>query len=296
MPQHDVCLAHLIRTGEYIRSGDRPRVLEMTDAISMNYARVRASGAWRGLMRAVYSVESGRLLEYERDIIPDFNIVTLVSDVDRDFLLGSSAGEQSHVIVCPNGVDLVRLPFWTGQHEEVVVFIGNMTTIQNLDACTYFIESVLPEVLRRRRVVFRIIGNIHERDARRFRMHSAVDVTGRVANIAQAAQGAVAGVCPVRLGAGIQNKVLEYMALGIPAITSSVGLEGLGATPGTHLLVANAPGEYASNIEKLLNDRSLTVSIASAAREFVERHHQWARLVAPLGRRIRELLPDCKGG
>jgi glycosyltransferase involved in cell wall biosynthesis len=80
----------------------------------------------------------------------------------------------------------------------------------------------------------------------------------------------------------MQNKLLEYMALGIPAVTSPVGLEGLQATPGVHLLLAETPQDWVDHICWLLQSPDHGKSIASAARNLVERCYSWEALIAPL--------------
>ena len=115
-------------------------------------------------------------------------------------------------------------------------------------------------------------------------------VAGQVDNIPNAVRGASIGVCPVRFGAGIQNKLLEYMALGVPAITSNIGLEGLRAMPGRELLVAQTPGEWADHVCWMLEDPERGRGLAVAARSLVEQHYSWASMIAPLRAAISQRL------
>ena len=115
-------------------------------------------------------------------------------------------------------------------------------------------------------------------------------MTGSVDIIADEVSDARIGVCPVRLAAGVQNKVLEYMALGLPVVCSSIGLEGLQAQPEHDLLLANTPSEYAQQIEKLWSDKRLRALLAQNARKYVESHHDWAAKLAPVVERVAEGL------
>lgn len=294
LPEHDVCLAHLVRTGHYVRQAKIPTVLEMTDAISMNYKRVRELKKARGLKSWVYRFEADRLLRYERSALEEFNAVTLVSALDRDFLLDGRSGDN--VVVCSNGVDLEALPFRDRRiSEPVVVFIGNMTSIQNLDACFYFAEEVLPLVRERLQCRFRVVGRIKPGDARRLNAIEGVEVLCNVANIADAVGNARVGVAPVRLGAGVQNKVLEYMALGLPVIASPVALEGLQAREGVELLVAATPKEYACQLETLWYDEALRAELAASGLRYVAVNHSWVRQLQPLVDSIACLV-DAKLG
>lgn len=289
LPEHDLCIAHLIRTGHYVRQAGTPVILEMTDAISLNYRRVRELEKVRGFKSWVYRFEAERLLRYERAALESFAAVTLVSELDRAFLLDGRGG--GNVVVCSNGVDLDALPFRERRTSEpAIAFIGNMASIQNLDACFYFAEEILPRVRGRLRCTFRVVGRIGASDARRLRAMDGVEVFGNVESVPEAVGNARVGVAPVRLGAGVQNKVLEYMALGLPVITSPVALEGLQARAGSDLLVAATPEEYAVQLETLWHDEVLRTRLAASAYRYVRENHSWAGRLRPLVERVSALL------
>lgn len=289
LPKHDVCLAHLIRTGHYVRNSSVPVVLEMTDAISMNYQRVINFGANRGLRSLIYAFEAKRLLGYERGVINDFAAVTLVSELDRAFLVQDRHCPQ--VLVASNGVNLEALPFSDRLFSQPVgVFIGNMASLQNLDACIYFAEEVLPVIRRSIDFTFRVVGRIKPADARVLSAFEGVEVAANVDSIVDAVKDARVGLAPVRMGAGVQNKVLEYMALGLPVITSSLALEGLGAKPNQDLLVADSPEEYLGHVVRLWQHVELRSQMAGTAFEYVRCHHSWKERLTPLVSMINHLF------
>lgn len=289
LPRHDLVLAHLIRTGEYVRHATCPRILEMTDAISLNYRRVSEVDASHFDIRTwVYRLEARRLLAFERRIMSDFDRALLVSEVDRSFLLDGR--EDPNVLVCANGVDLASLRYEDRTDaDSVVVFIGNMTTVQNMDACLYFASAVMPLLRQRGDFRFRVIGRMDARVMVELGAHPHVELCPNVDDVGMAASGAYAGVAPMRLGAGVQNKVLEYMALGLASVVSDVGHEGLEAVPGVDLLIANKPDEIADALLKLWQDRTLRQSLARSAWGYVERSHAWGSRLAPLIRAVAEL-------
>ena len=283
---HDAVLSHLIRTAEYLEKCDLPRVLEMTDAISLSYERTAAHlGSLRG---ALYRMEAGRLIRFERELINRCDLTILVSAVDRDFLVQDVKSDKS--MVCSNGVESDRFRFDYAPDGQTIVFIGKNFAFYNVDAILYFAEVVLPLVRSQfPQTRFKVIGQIGDGLRRRLEKQG-VAVTGGVDDIGAAAHGATIGVCPLRVGAGVQNKILEYMSLGIPVVTSKVGLEGLDATPDQHLLVANQPAEWASQIVRLLSTPDLRKDLAYRGRTFVEEKHAWAALVGPVNERILDLI------
>ncbi|WP_175695642.1 glycosyltransferase [Burkholderia ambifaria] len=289
LPSHDGAFVHLVRCAEYVRKSDKPRVLEMTDAISLNYSRVKQLRRARGLKSRVFGIEAKRLLDYERTIVDDFDLSVLVSRTDRDYLFPGQPAKK--VMVCSNGVDLSGLPYTARSiASRILIFIGDMRTVQNQDMCHYFAEAVLPLLRKRADYRFRIVGSIAPVLAERFRAYDGVDVTGRVESVAQAASDGAIGVCPMRIGAGVQNKILEYMALGLPVVTTSLGHEGLGAQSGRDLLIADTPEEFVDRIEQLVADEAAAVEMTARARAFVEHEHGWERMLAPLVDEVSALL------
>lgn len=290
LPEHDGVLSHLIRCAEYVKNTDKPRILEMTDAISLNYERVRQLKNAGGLKAQVYRIEASRLLAYEREIVEAFDLSVLVSETDKAHLVGA---RHSKVMVCSNGVALEHLSFRDRRDSKpVIVYIGNMTSVQNMDACLYFAREVMPLVSQQVSATFRVVGRINDSDAAKLQAYPDVVVTGPVDDMAAAVEDARIGVCPVRLAAGVQNKVLEYMALGLPVVTSSIGLEGIEAEPEKDLLVADSPGGYAEAIARLWKDEALRTRLATNGHRYVNAHHQWGKRLAPLVDRVAELLDN----
>lgn len=290
--EHDGVLAHLIRTSETIRDLPVPKFLEMTDAISMNYNRVgRERHNARDLRSQVYRIESKRLVTYERAIVDDFDHSFLVSDIDRNFLFGDDIERLAHVSVVSNGVDLSGLPYNFTPTSGDLIFIGNMSSLQNFDAVQFMAKDILPLVRQvRPEVRLRVIGRISESGRVQLEKIDGVDVTGQVASVADAAKGGSVGVCPIRLGAGIQNKVLEYMALGLPTVSTEIGLEGFSAKNGVEILVADEPPAFAAKVLSLLNDRNSARKMAEEARRFVESHHSWESVLKPMVEIIEQRL------
>lgn len=303
LSQHDAAFAHLIRVAGYLdRRAGKPAILDMTDAISMNYARVAASGgSARGL---IYRIERPRLFRYEREIARRFESTVLCSPVDRDFLFPPPA--PGNILVCGNGVDVARVRFSPPESSPspspspagVAVFIGNMATLQNRDAAWWFCRRVLP-LLRRQNAAweFTVIGPVSARERAQFNRLPGVTATGYVEDVAaevtraRAGGGVVVGVCPVRAAAGVQNKILDYMAMGLPCVTTAIGAEGLRARDGEELWVADSAQEFAAAIAGLAADPALARRVAINARRYVEAAHSWAANLAPLLARLAQFKP-----
>jgi glycosyltransferase involved in cell wall biosynthesis len=123
--------------------------------------------------------------------------------------------------------------------------------------------------------------------------HEGVEVTGTVRRIADAVEGVFCGVCPIRGGSGMQNKVLNYMALGLPCVTSDVGLGGIRAMPGRDLFVYKQPQEAVGMILDLHTDMGLRGSVAKSGREFISKEHDWEILHRTIRNEVARLI-DAK--
>jgi glycosyltransferase involved in cell wall biosynthesis len=290
---HDGVLAHLIRTGAAVADLPGPKFLELTDAISLNYERAKSASSRHRLdpRTIAYRLETGRLKPFEQRIVERFDRSFLVSDVDLDHLFASGDPRRDQVLVVGNGVDTDALAYDFAPEGTDVAFIGNLASLQNFDAALHFASDVLPLVRRARPGTrFRVVGRIDSDDAARLAALDGVDVTGEVDSVADAVRGAGVGVASLRIGAGVQNKVLEYFALGLPCVSTPLALEGFGAQEGRELLVAESAEAQARAVLRLLDDRPLAERIARSARDYVERHHSWAQVLAPLRRTIADRL------
>lgn len=294
---HDGVFAHLIRTADATLSLDLPRFCELTDAISLNYER--AGAARRGVrdVRAVaYALERPRLRAYERRVIAAMDHAFLVSGVDRDFLAPPGDPLRDRVSVCPNGVDLAGLPFVSPRPGADLVFVGNLTSMQNLDAALFAARDVLPLVRRvRPDARLRVVGRIDRRRAAQFAAFDGVTVTGEVGSIPDAAASGAVGLAPMRIAAGVQNKVLEYCALGLPAVVTPMALEGLPARAGEDLLVGEDARGVADAVLRLLGDPEFAARVAANGRAYVERHHDWDALLRPLVNTVAEGVRKRRG-
>jgi glycosyltransferase involved in cell wall biosynthesis len=280
----DAVIGHLIRTADVAASLDRVRVLEMTDAISLTYERSRQHFNPLSLRSVVHFVEARRVARYERAAMSKFDLCVFVSDVDRRFLLANAEQEAAaSTMVCTMGVDAALAARSYAPDGKTIIFIGNMTSYQNADAVDHFLRDIFPRVLDvRPDARLRIVGRIDAKLKAHLSSRRAVDVTGEVPDVGLAAKGASIGVCPVRIGAGVQTKLLEYMALGLPAVTSPVGLEGIDATPDVDLLVAQSPNEFAQRVCDVLSDAGLASRLSISARNFVGSRHSWDATFVPL--------------
>lgn len=284
---HEILLCHLARTAPYASDFAGIKVLELTDFIPLTYARSNAlKGKGLSLRRLIYTLEQNRIDRKQNELAQQFDLISFVSDVDRSMFLKSSGMEASRVGTFGNGVSLNERPFVAHREGKTVGFIGNLKSTPNADAVAYFSSEVLPLIHRvDPEVKLRVVGAVEEKF--RFRYESShIEFIGPAPDLADAMTGCVVGVCPVRMGAGIQNKMLEYMAMGLAAVTTRIGAEGLEGSNGDAFVIANDAPEMAEAILGLLADAARRRLIAENARAIVETQYSWESQLATLPQRV----------
>ncbi|HBA1247999.1 TPA: glycosyl transferase family 1, partial [Escherichia coli] len=137
--QCDAVFCHLIRVADYVKDTDKFKILDMTDAISLNYSRVKKLASKKSLRAIIYSLEQKRLESYERSVANLFDLTTFISSVDRDYLY-PNPGSNIHIV--NNGVDTSALRYIKREIKidkpVELIFIGNMYSLQNMDAAKHF--------------------------------------------------------------------------------------------------------------------------------------------------------------
>jgi polysaccharide biosynthesis protein PslH len=263
--------AYLHRTAPFVEPLALPRVLELQDSMQLrlrhNVAREGAPKRW------LWQEELRRMRSYERRIGAAFDHVIVLSEADRAQL------PYGNVSVVPNGVDAeLFAPRPELRRPGVVVFSGNMTYEPNVHAVTWFARECWPRVravLPDARLV--IAGSRPAPSVRELARGAGVEVTGWVESMPETLNAAAVAIAPMRSGSGIQNKILEAMACGLPVVTTPLGLGGIGAEAGSMLAVADDEPEFADAVVRLLSDPDEAEAMGRRARDFVLRCRTWER-------------------
>ena len=234
------------------------------------------SQKWQGLscqvsipMRWVYALEARRVLEYERHIARRFSRSLVCTQQEaEDF---RRLIPDVPVGVVRNGIDLQYFKSLGGPRERYrVVFTGVMNYAPNVDAMLWFCGSILPLVRARLPgVALTICGSAPARRVRRLARIPGVTVTGRVPDVRPYLDRAALFVAPLRLGRGIQNKLLEAMAMGLPVVTTQAAWRATGIASGDGIVAADSEDGFAGAVVALLLDDAGLPARGRAARDAV---------------------------
>jgi glycosyltransferase involved in cell wall biosynthesis len=237
-------------------------------------ARARL-GAW------LYWKAIGRL---QRRICRKFDRILTLSEHDRRTLAAGDPGLSVGVLPFPTGID-TRAAAAVTPEEAGLLFVGAMHRDANVDAVLHFCRNILPRVRAEvPRATLTIAGGDPAPEVSGLAAEPGVRVTGFVDRLEPYYGRATVFVAPLRIAGGIAGKTLDALAAGCPVVTTTIGSEGLGATAGVHLLVADGADEFAAAVVRLLRDVELRRRLGAAARAFAAERYGPAVSAAALER------------
>lgn len=283
----DLIWVHCSSVAQYVLHHHRcRRIMDFGDMDSekwYQYARKRPFP-----LSLVYWLEGFKLRRYERTLARQFGECSVISPAERKTLESYQLGVS--VAVIPNGVDL---DFFRNEETEYnpksLVFLGRMDYYPNINGVDYFCHAILPRIRREiPEATITIVGSNPVPRIKELAELPGITVTGEVPDVRPFVAKAAVSVVPLRLASGIQNKVLESMAMKIPVVTSSKAAEGIDAIPGEHFLVDDSVEGFSSKVLSVMKDSKLRWRLAEAGRQRVEARHSWTACLQGLDQLIEQ--------
>ena len=261
------------------------RVIDFVDIDSDKWRQYAEKKTWP--MNWVYRREARTLFNYERRVTHAFAASAFVSEAEANLFKQLAPDCADKVFGFSNGVDTdyfspattFSSPYPVG--EQVLVFTGAMDYWANVDAVTWFAHDIFPAVQRAHPAArFYIVGSRPTAEVQALAKYSGVTVTGAVPDTRPYIAHAAMAVAPLRIARGIQNKVLEAMAMAKPTIVTAQALEGIDAQAGQELLLANDSAAFSAHCNALLTQPN--PALGQAARQRVVSAYSWARHLASI--------------
>ncbi len=283
----DVAIGFSSVMGQYLMDMPTRRIMDFVDIDSDKWRQYAETAGWP--MRWVYAREARRLLAFERAVATTFDGSLFVSAAEAAMFRQLAPGAADKVMALENGVDTDFFdpdadfkPLSEGP-TPTVVFTGAMDYWANVDAVMWFADAVWPRIRRQYALArFYVVGGKPAAAVKALDGRDGVVVTGRVDDVRPFIDAAQVAVAPMRIARGIQNKVLEAMAMTKPVVTTPQGLEGLEAVPGEHLQLAMDADAFAKAVCGLLAQPMQAQAIGQAARAQVLARYGWSATLAPL--------------
>jgi len=294
---HDLCAQHVFDVVhvEHLRGiasmeqfvHTQPLVWDAVDCISLLCKHTRVAGPSLKV-RMVARLELERTQHYEARLLSQLRHVVVTSERDRQAMIDlhrKQAGDLNHsddaldhkVSVLPNGVDLDYFhPMPLDRRRFNIVFSGKMSYHANVAAVLYLYQQIMPLIWRQiPEATLTIVGREPPKAIQLLGRDPRIEVTGYVHDLRPYIRRAEVMLTPMVYSVGIQNKVLEAMALGTPTVVAAQAAEALEARPGRDLLIAEDAPEFAQQTLRLMRDAELHATLSRCGRRYVEEQHNW---------------------
>lgn len=276
-PDHILC--QLIRTSEYVKNYHNcPKTLDYMDTLSAGIKRrVEQQPFYK---KWLFRAEWKRLSQYENILFDYFEYHTIISEQDRELI---SHPQKSKIGIIPNGVGEHFFTYETKptlDREYDIVFIGNLSYPPNISAVEYIVHHIIPEAINRGMELKVLISGANPSiEVKRMSQH--FKLTGWVDDIRESYSKGKLFIAPMFIGTGLQNKLLEAMALGIPCITTPLANNALGASNKEITLAENA-SQFVDNIQELLKNTELYAAFSLNGSSYVKNNFDWETVTKQL--------------
>jgi len=262
------------------------RVMDFVDIDSDKWKQYSEKKS--GIMKWIYSREAIKLLDYEKQVCEKFDSSLFVSSKESEMFSRLISSGKDKVDFVNNGVDVQYFSpnnNYENPYESngpILVFTGAMDYWANIDAVVWFSKEIYPIVKQQfPDLQFYIVGSGATAEVLALQGIEGIEVTGRVDDVRPYVYYSNIAVAPMRIARGVQNKVLEAMALAKECIVSPQGLEGIEAKPGEQIMLANNNEEWLGHISNLLIEHKQN-NLGRDSRQFVSAQFSWKNNITKL--------------
>ena len=281
----DIVYCQLVRTAEYGKNLPVSKTIDYQDVFSYGVKRrISKSPFW---LKPVLKLEYKRLVNYENAVFEAFDVKTIISIPDRN-LIGHPEKEQIHII--PNGVDYDFFKPLDKTKKYDVVFTGNMSYPPNVDAAVFLVKDIMPLVWKQIPEAKVLLAGASPDPKVKALSSEKVEVSGWLDDIRDSYASAKVFIAPMRIGTGLQNKLLEAMSMKVPSITTPLANAALKAKPNEEILVGETAPQLAEHIVNLLSDEDLKNKIVKNSFDFVHKNFSWSEATSKLENLMNEAV------
>lgn len=279
-PDHIYC--QMIRTAEYIKTIQIPKTIDYQDVLSKGMQRRSEKASW--FMKQIFNMEYRRLKRYEADIFSYFDHKTIITGVDRDYI---DHPNNTEIEVITNGVDFEKYQNKRTEKQYDLIFSGNMAYPPNIFAAEYLAKQIFPELQKEfPNITLAIVGATPSLRVQAL-ANKNITVTGWVDSMPDYYAKSRVFIAPMNLGTGLQNKLIEAMAMQLPCVTSTLAGKPLtGIENGKEIIICETLTGYVEAISLLLSNENYYKKIAENGHQFVKQHYNWETVCKQLNKLI----------
>jgi polysaccharide biosynthesis protein PslH len=276
----------LIRTAEYAKNLNlRKKALDYMDALSLGMERRKNVAPF--YLKPIMQIETNRLKKFERNISDTFQQAFFIAEKDKQVIIPINCPFQ----IIANGVELNNIPTLVDK-KYTIAFTGNMSYPPNVDAALFLAEQIMPLLWKTLPEAILVIAGTSPTSKILALKSEKIVVTGRVPDMSIYYLASKIFVAPMRIGSGLQNKLLEAMSFGIPCITSDLANDALKAEPNKEILVSISAESFSENMIELLLNETLYQQLSERGFTFVKEKYSWEKNTEPIVKFFLEINND----
>ncbi len=267
--ENPICIyTQLARLGKYNFTSTAKQVMDLQDAFSVNYFRSAKHTSF--IKKYIYLLEANRMQIWEKLMCSKFKHLTIISEPDK-----ISIGAENLTVI-KNGVDTQYFSLPKNNAPEFdILFIGNLGYLPNQLAANMLALEIAPLILKKMPRCKILIAGANANSQIRSLATNNIQIQSWVPDIRDAYKNAKIFIAPLFSGAGLQNKLLEAMAMQLPCITTDVCNASLGAQNGLQIIIANTAIEFANTAYQLLENVELANNQSQQGFQFVNANYSW---------------------
>lgn len=285
----DMLFGQLLRVAPYLYKVNIPKTIDYQDVFSVGMKR-RAEIA-NMFTRPFYNMEYQRLKRYERVMFDKFDVKTIISGSDRALI---DHPERNKMLIIPNGVDHEHYKPIDCEKRYDIVFTGNMGYAPNVNAVEYLAYEIMPKVWEKHPEAKMYIAGAQPDIRVKKAANDNIIVSGWIDDMRDAYAQSRIFIAPMRIGTGLQNKLLEAMSMRLPCITTSLANDSLHAADGKEILVGNDSSELAADIILLLDNKEKAEELAHNGYDFVHRVYDWSASTKIMEDAMKQIIDKNK--
>ncbi len=266
------CYYQLIRTSKYVNN-DTDKVIDYMDAFSKGLERRIKN--FPKLIQPLIKREFYITKKYENEIFNHFNKHLIITNSDRKYI---DHPQSDKIKIIPNGVDTNYFsPLKDIPKEYDIVFVGNMNYPPNIEAALYICQKIRPILELNQKKCKILIGGTNPNKKIKKLKNNYITISGWTEDIRKIYASGKIFVAPMFIGTGLQNKLLEAMAMGIPCITTKLANNALLAN-NSQIMIANNPEEFANACIEVLNNKEKATNLKNNGLKFVREKYDWKKI------------------
>jgi glycosyltransferase involved in cell wall biosynthesis len=271
-PDHIHC--HLIRTTEYVKHIDNiKKSLDFMDAFGRGMEK-RQTIESNIFKRLLYTYEKKQLYKYEAKVFHFVDKFCIISEQDKNLIKSPRATE---IDVIPNGVDFETFYPKAIEKEYDLLFMGNLGYPPNIDAVLFLVNEIIPLVKKEKPDAKLLIAGVNAPKRIRKLASDGIDVIENFENISTSIAISKIMLAPMKISIGLQNKILQAMAMKTPCIVSTLSNNAINAPNNKAIIEANSPIEFSKAIIELLSNREKALQLGEEGYRFVQDHYSWEK-------------------